>query len=76
MKLTFKKLSGEITSKEICFSSPISKSINRQKDLFYFIDLNDKDYSGYKLKCCKLSRIVKNRTDEQILMIIENQKNY
>ena len=76
MKLTFKKLSGEITSKDICFSTPISKSINRQKDLFFFIDLNDKDYSGYKLKCCKLSRIIRNKTDEQILMIIENQKNY
>ena len=42
MKLTFKKLSGEVSTKEICFSTPISKSINRQKDLFYFIDLNDK----------------------------------
>lgn len=77
MKLTFTKLStGKIVSKEITFAQPISKSVNKAKDLFYFIDLEDKDATGYKLKSCKLSRIVKNKTDEQILMFIEKLKNY
>ena len=72
MKLTFKKLDGTISEKDIDFSQPIGKSLNVQKDLFYFIDLDD----SYKLKSCKLSRINKSKTDEKILMIIENLKNY
>jgi hypothetical protein len=72
MKLTFKKLDGTISEKEIDFSQPIGKSLNVQKDLFYFIDLED----SYKVKCCKLSRINKSKTDEKVLMIIENLKQY
>jgi len=74
MKLTFTKLStGKVVSKEITFAQPISKSVNKAKDLFYFIDLEDKDTTGcYKVKSCKISKINKNKTDKMILNIIKS----
>jgi len=73
MKLTFiKKSTGKIVSKDITFAQPISKSVNKAKDLFYFIDLDDKDTTGhYKIKCCKISKIDKNRTNQIILNTIK-----
>jgi len=72
MKLTFTKVStGKKVSKEIAFPSPISKAVNKAKDLFYFIDLKEKDSTGhYKIKCCRLSKIDKNKTDFEVLYTI------
>ena len=73
MKLTFTKVStGKKVVKDIAFSSPISKSVNKAKDLFYYIDLNDKCHitGTYKIKCCRLSKIDKKKTDFEILYTI------
>lgn len=73
MKLTFTKVStGKKVIKDIAFSSPISKSVNKAKDLFYFIDLNDKCHvtGTYNLKSCRLSKIDKKKTDFEILYTI------
>jgi hypothetical protein len=73
MKLTFTKVStGKKVIKDIAFSSPISKSVNKAKDLFYYIDLNDKCHitGTYKIKCCRLSKIDKKKTDFEIIYTI------
>ena len=76
MKLTFTKVStGKKVSKEIAIPTPSSRAVNKAKDLFYFIDLNEKDSTGYyKIKCCKLSKIDKNRTDFEVLRFLNEQK--
>lgn len=73
MQLTFTKVStGKKVIKDIAFASPLSKSVNKAKDLFYYIDLNDKCHitGTYNLKCCKISKIDKNKTDFEILYTI------
>jgi hypothetical protein len=68
MKLTFTKTDGTKTTRNVAFASPISKSVNKAKDLFYFIDLDSKDHltGTYNLKCCKISRINKKKSDFKI----------
>jgi hypothetical protein len=73
MKLTFTKVStGKKVVKEIAFASPLSKSVNKAKDLFYFIDLDSKCHitGTYNLKSCKLSKIDKKKTDFEIIYLI------
>ena len=73
MKLTFTKVStGKKTTKEIAFASPISRSVKKDKDTFFYIDLNEKDHitGTYKLKSCKISKIDKNKTDFEVLYTI------
>jgi len=73
MQLTFTKVStGKKVIKEIAFASPLGRSIKKDKDLFYYIDLNEKCHitGTYKLKSCKISKIDKKKTDFEILYTI------
>jgi len=74
MKLTFTKVStGKKVTKNIAFNSPLSGSINRAKDLFYFIDLDSKDHltGSYNLKCCRISKIDLSKSDFKINKLIK-----
>jgi len=74
MKLTFTKVStGKKVTKNIAFNSPLSGSINRAKDLFYFIDLDSKCHltGTYNLKCCRISKIDLSKSDFKINKLIK-----
>ena len=71
MKLTFiKKSTGKISEKNVLIPST-GKPVQKDKDLLFFYDLDDKDTTGsYKLKSCKISKIKKNNTDILILNLV------
>jgi hypothetical protein len=73
MKLTFIKLStGKLSEKNVLIPS-VGKTINKQKDLLYFYDMDDKDATGhYKLKSCRISKIVSHKTNEYLLKMIKS----
>jgi len=74
MKLTFTKVStGKKVTRDVAFASPISRSVKKDKDLFYFIDLNEKDnFTGsYKVKCCRISKIDFNKSDYKVKKLIK-----
>lgn len=73
MKLTFTKVStGKKSTYDIAFASPVSRSVKKDKDTFFYIDLNDKCHvtGTHKLKSCKISKIDKKKTDFEIIYLI------
>lgn len=73
MRLTYTKVStGKKVTYDIAFSSPKSRSVKKEKDMFFYLDLNDQCHitGDYKLKSCKISKIDKNKTDFEVLYLI------
>lgn len=75
MKLTFiKKSDGKISEKNIAIPSH-GRPVQTEKDLFFYIDLDDKRIGSHP-KSCKISKIIWSKTDEKVKVVFDLLKGY